>query len=652
MGELLTGKAGDLKFAAKGIIALIAILLIANFYGLPRKVANAGFETANKATEEIGLNDLISIPKIVSIALGVDDKKELAAYFTLNKDGEKIVKEGDIKVIFSYKQLPDDALRSVCTAYRDQAQEENIKEEEIAHVKGFDCEIHEIHDGSTTTAILNNWIKGVKKPIQGGEYRATVSIRGKGDQNFGEDKQSLVYKFYTEDFVELLNLPISGCEGSFFSNCNVIECKKKMVNNALGTAPADIKVSLKKIMGELDSGNCITYDEVSGKVNFDACDPAGVDEFSKKFSRVLMLKNANEITGTVKSEDGYASQVDKLGDFKSFAIYESLYCSRGPSGQWESSVTPKAAKGSPYGILALKYGWKPVPGESFDKREKDTAKMIDDFLANINKPAIGMLKAESLDNRQLSLSWEIPIGVNKVKEGSYKVSHFHTRWLNKLSDENQKVEFGKSPFVLPVKKDESSVLKSFKTPEDEAQLTGKHDFEVRLFAGAGSTGAELFLAKATTGFFDDAYIETYKGGVDGKCVTKGLGKDPTSLNECDVDAQKRSELKALRTPAGKDERDKVFSALGKAGVDAAKCKYEASGISLHYTLSDKCTPKDVDRIWKYYLIEIGRAGDYDCVLPLSSKAVSVCAVKRQTVNTLLVRGWKDLRVKKGWEVNV
>ncbi|MBI2145015.1 hypothetical protein HYU18_01695, partial [Candidatus Woesearchaeota archaeon] len=200
----------------------------------------------------------------------------------------------------------------------------------------------------------------------------------------------------------------------------------------------------------------------------------------------------------------------------------------------------------------------------------------------------------------------------------------------------------------------TAAFESLKVPPQG--LMGKYEFEVRVL---DSVGKELSAAKAETGMFDDAYIETCKGmtgkgeSIEGKCITKGSsGGDGASLHECDVYSQKRKELQALKTPAGEDKRKKVQAAYAKATVNEELCKYDDAFFSFYYGLGDGCAPEEVDRVWKEYLAEIGRPDDYDCVKPLSSESDNVCRVKRQVVTTLLDKGWKDVRVSKGWETNV
>lgn len=245
MVKLLREKKGDLKLAAKGIVALIAILLIVKFYSPATAAANVVFETANKFTDDIGLNDLISIPKIDSNTLDLDAKGALVASFKLNGDGEKLVTEGgDIRVIFSSRPRPEDGLRDVCTAFRVSAGLGGSSQDDANRMKGFDCEVP---IGSTTTAFLNSWVSGGKKPIPVAEYRATVFVKGKDDQNFEEGKDSPFFKFYTTEYVELFRTGLKDCG----SDCDVVE--KKVV------ALLDGKLGMSKKRGSSETYTLLAY---------------------------------------------------------------------------------------------------------------------------------------------------------------------------------------------------------------------------------------------------------------------------------------------------------------------------------------------------------------------------------------------------------
>ncbi len=630
------GRKGAIKSAAMGILAVIILIGIAKFWGLPNNVAQASFETVNKVTDDLGLEELISMPKITSVDVTVGDDGTLNVNWKANKDGRRILSDGstDIRVTFLRRELPEAQLEKYCVAYKLNTGAENAKEEAEAKAKGVWCKVDP--DGIGRAA-LNGGTDG-SKPAPGGDYTAIVAVKEKDNVGFGEGTEDY-YKFYTEEFVELLGKPIQGCDFPIMNDCNVIECKKTIMNRDLQLGPA---AEVKRLTEEIVKAPvCATYDPSTKKLNF-VCSKEQVGELNKKFARVRMLIAASGITGgKVKVEDDYRYYAGIVEDFKQFGIINSLVCSNG-----EGSF-----KGA-YGHLNS-VGWT---GEgTFDKWSNDIAVRLDNVLAGL-KPGIASIKADAFDDRHLGLSWKVPVGENMVKAGSYKISQFHTKWAGKLTIENQKVL--QSEAVVAGQKGDG-VLTSFDTAG--GQLTGKHEFEVKIFEKPEAKGSEFFLAKASTGLFDDAYIETYKGGVEGECIKKGLGDDhdPLKLEKCDVDAQKREELATLENQP--EKREKVLAAIEKSEVEET-CKYEKKGalewvpllgkFISKYWLSDKCTPEEVDRVWKNYMAEVGRPSDYNCVLPLGSEGKNVCIVKRQTVNTLLDRGWKDLRVSKGWENNV
>ncbi len=642
--------AEGLSFTAKGAIAVIVILILAGAYGKAPKIAQAAFETTDGYLEEVGVN-IFSFPKILSVNPSLQPDGSLAVNWILNKDAKEKISDSSIKAEFSYKRFPDDVIDDVCVVHN----VNNIISQDV----GWDCGI------SGSKAVLKRTDCGSEKECldkTAGLHKVLISFEKKEDGKTLKGGKDLEppFAFYTEDYVELLDKPLLGCYDDF-GNCNVFECKKNIINFYFENPQAPgalqwrkdlvVKISeeFRKEKGfGLGNGCGIFVPYVGGKINLfgsDGCTPEDIDALNIKVARARLLEEAVETTGQeVKSEDDYSKRINMIGLWKEGAIATTMSCTR----TWNKFTTIK-----PKGAFSEieKLGWSKAG--NFDQWEGKIKAELDRVLREEVNPSIANLRADAFEGYKLGLSWGLAktpdglvLGEKKVKEGSYKISHFHTRWAGAITTENQKTERPKSPYSIKGEGSGGSIVTSFAT--DAGELTGKHEFEVSILDGKGN---ELAIAKAATGMFDDAYIETYKGSVEGGCVTKGLGKDPTGLHECNVYAQKREEMKALRTPAGKEKRDKVFAAMAKAGV-AAKCKYEATGVSLHYWLSEECTPEEVDRVWKNYLIEIGRADDYDCVKPLSSESDNVCRVKRQTVNSLTVKGWKDLRVNKGWEANV
>src|SRR3989344_2140775 len=82
-------------------------------------------------------------------------------------------------------------------------------------------------------------------------YKFSACLKKKGS-DVCVDQQDVTLGLYTEDYVEFLNLPIDGCkdtafDGSTFGNCNVIECKKKLINKDLND-PQQIASGIRKAL--------------------------------------------------------------------------------------------------------------------------------------------------------------------------------------------------------------------------------------------------------------------------------------------------------------------------------------------------------------------------------------------------------------------
>lgn len=387
MVRILSEKRGDLKFAARGIVALIVILLLAKFYSPATALANSGFETANKVSEDLGLNDLISIPKIVSNKLRLDDKEALVADFKLNRDGEKIVTEGgDIRVIFSYKKLPEDSLRDVCTAFWKQGSQENINEEKLAKDKGFSCEIP---GGSTTTAVLNGLANGKGKPAPSGEYTANIGIKEAGASGFGESKEAS-YKFFTESYVELLDKDIKGCGDEYSSfKCNVAACKKALMLGNFGEVrEKDYVAGIINSQLDAEPGlkGCVKLQRQSSnwRLTFDAsCTPEQVDRFNVLYARTRLFYFAWFYDSSVRRESDYAKLGDSLRLAKQDAVDWSLICTKGTTQVRSCGTTIggcKKVKGAS-SFFAEQYKWTPAP-PVFEQKKKEIEQVLNEQLTS------------------------------------------------------------------------------------------------------------------------------------------------------------------------------------------------------------------------------------------------------------------------------
>ncbi|MBI3036194.1 hypothetical protein HYY73_00335 [Candidatus Woesearchaeota archaeon] len=646
--------AEGLSFTAKGIVAIVIVVILIVFYGRAPGIVQAATETVDRNLEAVGIN-IIDIPKILSLTPRVEPDGSVTVTWKLNRDGQKI-EDQYFKAVFSYKKYPDDPINDVCTVKHI---DKSTPDPKSVPKPDWTCSV----DNGKSTAILKR--EGCTGPDcldkLAGLYKIDVSFEKKEGYTTRKDEMETdpPFAFYTEKYVELLDRPLLGCYDGW-GNCNVAWCKKLLVNyNLAGGAQGGLPTYLglrKNLVVDVSndfkvkprSAQCGDVKSV-GPLNYfnvDSCTKEEIDELNKMVARIRLLETANSAEYNLKSEDDYKNYLNQLDFWKKTAVKYTMSCTK--SLGRVITTDPKGAEGE-----LAKFGWQRA-GDF--KREAEVRSELDRVLKEKVKPAIVNLRAEALEGYKISLGWSLAktpdglvLGEERVKKGSYKISHFRTRWAGAITTENQKTERPKSPYSMKGEGSGGIIVTSFAT--DAGELTGKHEFEVKILDGGSN---ELAIAKASTGMFDDSYIETYKGGIDG-CVTKGLGKDPKGLHECNVYGQKREELKALATPAGDKQKERVKEAQSKSSVKPS-CKYEivneAGDLFIPHYAFNGCEPEELDRIWKNYLISLGSADDYDCILPLRSDAKNVCIIKRQVVNTLTAKGWKELRVKKGWENDV
>jgi len=501
------------------------------------------------------------------------------------------------------------------------------------------------------------------EPVSPGYNVFTLSVVTKK----GEDmRRDVTANLYNEKYLEEFDSTIDGCTdgrrtssgaariflpedfGLDLKGCNVMECKR--VSNRVDGGPACF-ASARTVMKEVSikfrnlhirnprANSCGRYHESTGArdeafIDLSSCSDTKVGNFSLMASRIYLMYYACKEGATL------LGAVNNLDDIRLLSETAIQNARTEAHKRATACVNGISDIGGVQGMIGLKQHLKDLGFQRFGgfNRDDDVNKEFDEVIDNL-PPTIADIRADAYNDRHIGVTWTVYVGSDIIKSGSYKITQFIKRWERGETTENQKLEQPEK--IL------SGTPTSFNT--DPGQLTGRHYFEVRMYEGPDATESELFFAEAATGLFDDAYVETAKGGITG-CVTKG---DPTRLHECNVDAQKREELKALRTPSGRDKRERVFAAFSKANVETDQCEYSATGLAvINYGLKTQCTPEEVDRIWMHYLIDNGNADDYDCVLSLSSEASSVCIVKRQLVETLTKLGWKDLRTNKGWEQSI
>jgi hypothetical protein len=598
-----------------GVIALILIIVFFVVQAKIPGVANAGLETIDENAEELGIN-ILSFPEIQSITTSVQSDGSIVVEWKLNRDAQELMDEdgSDYQIEFLYKKylgsVAGDAITDVCTTWL-----KTIRKKKIVR-DNFDCSL----DGTAKKAVLVKKENGNNFPTPAGQYVIRLSFKEDKDKNFKHEKQ-VDFNFFTEDYVELMDEEIEGCGSSDTRNCDVVECKGIRASIDLkeglagGSGATNARDAIRSMTNELmDEYDCVGTPEKEAGLYLDTCSPEEVDEFNKKFSRVRLLMEADNLVDDQKivSEDSYIDHLDILPEAKRNALAKTQFCSR-PAYQH---------------LLIL--GWQPV----------GTLDRSDEIKAELEKvPRIENLRVELINDEKINLLWNIlPEGSHAtVENGHFEIKHVYRKWdRTEILTENNDID-------VPGR-DQRKVREIYSIPD---QIIGKHEFEIKFVNEHGRTILE---EDFSWGWFNDDYIETYKGGING-CITVGgsgftssRGDDPERLKDCDVYEQKIEELGASKRPGDREKVDNILAAIDSAGIGGSNCEYKGSGPNIFgsYSIND-CTSEEVDAIWRYYNDPDGGKPDYDC------DSGDVCMVKRQVVETLQSLGWEDNRLNQGWE---
>lgn len=461
-----------------------------------------------------------------------------------------------------------------------------------------------------------------------GWYRFSAVMKKKGKSK-PVSVANKVLGFYTEKYVESLNVPVYNCKDKFFGDCNVISCKATVINYDFFKPLGSFKEVAQRVSDEFraerglsEPNNCgkLSYPNfVIGGCSFEDIDYLNIKAVSLKFAQAKARYLADY-------EAGFLT----LDDLKRHAIGSTMSCTE--PWNFGAATVPVGA------IKALNgLGWVRI-GKFGEQEKKVRAELL-----RSAEPEITKLEAEVKDDESIVLSWNVALGTTRVAGGSYKIVHSYNQWVGSSTGDNfvdEKVLPGSIGEVL---------TSGFSTAS--GQPLGRHGFEIRVFESPGATGSELFTTTTSAGMFDDGYIETYNGGIEG-CKTKLL--PDSGFEDCNVDAQKRKEMKTSVKPRDEEmeKQGRIRAAYAKSSVNKELCKYE-KGLTT-YGFSAKCTPEEIDEVYHNF-IDMIQPDDYYCKTPFEFghfEAGHVCAVKRQVVTTLTEKGWNDLRVNKGWEANV
>jgi len=559
---------------------------------------------------------------------------------------------------------------------------------------------------------VNFQIGAGNQDITPGLYSFSATLTSTDGKVIGRPTSMVLY---SDDSIEQLNRPLTGCDKNDIGCQSVIECKKYAESNAVEGLSIELKLdksnayttpayaTLQQILNNKDgitAGSCVKYvltgPKSPDKLDFSGCDVKGVDDFSIKFVRFFMFSRAadpstdkyltnGKFVQTLSSESEYANldQVS-INNLRVDALKLALFCSKGngQSGPLDNSWNPQMPyAGSVYGILSKTSstisGMVPLPNQQsrIEKLNAELDKVLPSTLITNLVPVF-----RKSDNT-FSLSWKVSTRADTVKASSYRISHYYTKWPRAVSNDNPKTLV--SQVTISGQASDGNLRTTYQTGEsipakdkavyraDLEMAPGVHKFEVEVIGSSNSV-----ISKATesspTGIFDDNYIETFADNVDltrysilggiaekgdlvfGKCDLKST--DQNSLPMCNVIGKKMDDMK------GGYAKPEIFT---KAGV-SSNCQYKMKSASGHaLELLDSCTPEEVDKLWKEYLKyqwkdDAKGTSLYNCNpvalttggTPNLDGASGVCIVKRQLVDTLNNLGWADLRTNKGWEAKV
>lgn len=438
-----------------------------------------------------------------------------------------------------------------------------------------------------------------EKKYELGGYRFVAVLKKKGKV---VDGRGTVTGFYDENYVEMLHKPVFGCEDPYFQDCNVIECKKELINKDLLLASGSAfqlelrgqSGILRKISDEFRNekgfgpsndcgkagdawGNVVSNDEGGKALHFvlKGCSDKDIDDLNIKVVRARLLesvKNANGVT----SEDEYSKSLAQLDRSKEQSVEMTLSCTMPLS--LLGVPTPKGAKG------ALKsLGWQLVSLDGkTDIWEGRINAELDRVLNSKLRPGIFDAVADTNNDGQLALGWKMPIGKDALTQYQLKLFHSSAALGVKLTDVKKLADAKKiqlAEIALPQQPAKGEVF--FKYPAamglTSAQM-GAYWFELTAFDSQGESSK----AESHKGVYDINYVELYR---DVKDASDACGSG------CDVAGKKESAL-------GNDE----IWQYTRTAFD--KLKKDFQGICLLEPKKKRqerisgCLPREVDLLYR------------------------------------------------------
>lgn len=426
-------------------------------------------------------------------------------------------------------------------------------------------------------------IKNPRTEFKPGWYKFSAVLKKRGKTVY---QSETLMGFYTEDYVELLDKPIAGCNDPAYGNCNVVECKKTLINTDLYhfTAPNNIKFDLRapvaqKISDEFRATPRTGYycgrmekppGQPTGILVTEGCTNDEIDELNKMVVRARLLEYANMVQPDVMSEDDYGKYINELGSWKGKAVEMTMSCTQ-PSG-WRHA--PKGA----YSELE-KLGWLRVPERGgFNYWETEVRAMLDVVLKSKVPPGIEWFKVTPKPDMTFEASWKpTEVGINNIK--SFQVRRAYSKFAKGID------------LVKGVNNPESSLIfAEIQDPAARSKALPKGDFGMHKYILSviyvkdkenKVSDSKEYATGLFNDFFPDSYLELYMGNFQ-----KGYLK-ADFLKDIVPDAKKKSVVGKLN----KKLREKY---------PATTCELKESG---DLENEKGCSPEDLRELYRLAVFE-------------------------------------------------
>ncbi|MBI2175827.1 hypothetical protein HYU40_00570 [Candidatus Woesearchaeota archaeon] len=394
-------------------------------------------------------------------------------------------------------------------------------------------------------------------PYKPGGYRFDAVLKKDGKT---VDNRNTISGFYDESYVEMLNKPVFGCDDPDFGNCNVMECKKVLINknqfDSFLTVRREsgvlrsISIEFRNEKGFNAANDCGKVGDFSGNVlnnndqdsraaNFvlKGCSDKDMDDLNIKVARARLLEAAFEYSvQKIDSEDKYVTDLANLDSWKKEAVTMTMSCTKG-------RLPAPAPKGAYVALQSL--GWQFVPiGETPKVWQGRVNAELDKVIGNL-RPVITDAVA-GINSGQIALTWTL-LPPNSKAITSYRLELFHTatainnEWsvAKDLVYINEKYQITRLATKVALPDQPAITDSSYRYPKIgglSPDQMGTYWLVLTAFDAAGQSSSK----EAKIGVYDNRFIEYYR---DFPPNDKGLPKiDDACGSGCDVAGKKESAL--------------------------------------------------------------------------------------------------------------